>query len=116
METLAVEIAEAIANKDLTNCMCDGVTFIGEFDDASIEGCSFKGSSGAVIDPQTIKNNNFYCTNLCDVEFTREFSKANVMNASFEGSKNAIMFADKIEYNEYTSFVDAIMVGKVKKK
>ena len=38
------------------------------------------------------------------------------MNASFEGSKNAIMFADKIEYNEYTSFVDAIMVGKIKKK
>ena len=38
------------------------------------------------------------------------------MNASFEGSKNAIMFADKIEYNEYTSFVDTIMVGKIKKK
>ena len=96
--------------------MCDGVTFVGEFDDTLIEGCSFKGSSGAVIDPQTIKNNNFYCTNLCDAEFTREFSKANVMNASFEGSKNAILFADKIEFNEYTSFADTIMIGKIKKK
>ena len=80
-----------------TNDMCGrnfaGVTFIGGFENKLIAGSIFKGSKGALINPQSIQIVN-YSHDLSDIDFADvtfegNFEKCIITNSSFKGSGGA---------------------------
>lgn len=74
---------QVIFDKSLVGTICNGVEFIGSFDDACIVATDFRGSRGAKIDPQTIRNQNFFMTkyNSGDIEFVGTFNNCLNINS-----------------------------------
>ena len=90
-----------------TNDMCGrnfaGVTFIGGFENKLIAGSIFKGSKGALINPQSIQIVN-YSHDLSDIDFADvtfegNFEKCIITNSSFKGSKGAVINPQTIATN-----------------
>ena len=69
----------------------DGVNFIGNFTDLTIIGANFRGSRGAVINPQEISDRMLnYCV-FDSVKFIGPFDKCTIYNSSFKGSTGAVI-------------------------
>lgn len=94
--------------RDLSNCNCSGVEFIGNdginlvdiFEDVAIDGTIFDGSRGAIINPQTIHKKNLEYTSCGDVTFLdiyghipqeELFYDVKIYKTNFAGSKGAII-------------------------
>ena len=71
---------ELIKKLDLSNV---------SFDNVAIIDADFTGSTGAIIDPQTIYDKSFEETKLTDVEINGSFVGVNVYGTDFTGSKGA---------------------------
>jgi len=84
-------IMEEIADLDMSYTILDGVNFIGNFTDLTIIGANFRGSRGAVINPQEISDGMLqYCV-FSDVIFIGPFDKCTITNSSFKGSTGAVI-------------------------
>ena len=78
---------QEIYEKNLTDAICSGVEFIGNFDNVKITGTNFKGSRGAKINPQTIDKKDLTDAICSGVEFIGSFDRVLVEGADFTGSK-----------------------------
>lgn len=58
-----------------------------DFKNIEISGANFKGSMGARINPQSVKDKNCSNVNFCDVEVIGPFDNCNIEGASFKGIK-----------------------------
>lgn len=97
---------QTICDKDLTGCVLRDVVFyqsddsmniIDFFKNVGVEFASFEGSKGAIINPQTVKNKDFYHTQLSDVIIMDVFNPkqdkdlfegVKLENTNFTGSRN----------------------------
>lgn len=125
---------QKIYEKKLMNTICNGVTFIGPFEDANINYTDFTGSTGAIINPQKIRNKCLEGTVCNGVTFTGSFDGCDIDFTNFTGSTGAIIDCQKIkteylktailndvtfvEDNEYNEYLEEINKGfqKVLKK
>jgi uncharacterized protein YjbI with pentapeptide repeats len=90
--------------KYMTNVICKGVTFIGNFDGVYLDNVNFEGSIGAKINPFTIRNlTNCKCT---DVEFiSRNGEQINLNHVrtngtNFNGSNYEEAIKEEYEFRE----------------
>lgn len=60
--------------------------FNGKFDDVDIRETQFRGSKGAVINPQNVYNKDLRETKLCDVTIKGSFNGVYVKEADFTSS------------------------------
>ena len=87
---------QKIYEKKLMNTICNGVKFIGPFEDANINYTDFTGSTGAIINPQKIWNKSLIGTVCNEVKFIGPFDDCDIMKADFTGSTGAIINPQKI--------------------
>lgn len=91
--------------KDMTDTICNGVTFVGEsineessFDGVIIIGTDFTGSKGAKINPQRVDSRDFTRTKCADVKFTAPFVAAKLHYTDFTGSEGAKINPNGIDF------------------
>ena len=82
---------QTLYEKSLYNCVCQGVTFVGNFDEVSVQYVCFEGSKGAIINPQTIRNKDLSYNDCADVEFVGDFDDVYVKGTNFKGSEGTII-------------------------
>lgn len=85
---------QEVFNKDLRNCILDGVHITGNFDDVYITNTNFTNSIGALIDPQNIYNKNLTGTILTDSIVVDNFYDVVIHNTIFNDC-NIISIEDK---------------------
>jgi len=75
---------QVIYGKSLVETICAGAEFVGSFDDVCVVATDFRGSRGAKVDPQTIRNQDFLLTkwNEGDIEFVGSFAGCYGVNPS----------------------------------
>lgn len=88
---------QTLYEKSLYNCVCQGVTFVGNFDEVSVQYVCFEGSKGAIINPQTIRNKDLSYNDCADVEFVGDFDDVYVKGTNFTGSKGVIINPQKLK-------------------
>ncbi len=87
---------QTLYEKSLYNCVCQGVTFVGNFDEVSVQYVCFEGSKGAIINPQTVLWKTLFRTICTDVEFIGSFDDVAVDYTNFTGSKGTKINPQKV--------------------
>ena len=83
------------------------------FDDVSVSHKDFTGSKGVRINPQKVKDKNFWETILTDVEIIGSFDGATLYKTNFKGSKGAKVDVQKLGTKRIVgvNFADAMVIG-----